>query len=196
MNHLDTLARLRARSEEAGRYVLPLNRAWADKAQAAYDELHRASTVLVDPNDPESDRRIANAQAEVDRIVEAAGDEVVVFRFRRLGRAQYEALVSRHPVTAEMRKEDEEKAPQFRRVFNMETFGPELLELVMFDPKLPREAIVELVNGPPLEVDEQGHAVITEPALMSRAEAEALLASAMTSALDRPRSLPSDLTLP
>lgn len=192
--HLDTLARLRARDQEAGRFVLPLDRAWADKAYAAYDNLRRAETVLADPEDPDSQRRINDAQAEVDRIVKEAGNEVVVFRFRRLGRATYDTLVSRHPPTEEQKAEDAAKPDRERRVWNADTFGPALLQVGMFDPKLSLGEIIELINGP--DLDEVADPESDVKPLLSKAEAETLLNTAIMAALKTPPTMPEGLRLP
>lgn len=184
MTTLDTLARLRSRSEVAGEYVLPLDRVWADKAIVAYDALNRAEMVLADENDPESSKRIATAQAEVDRIVEEAGENVVIFRFRRLGRAHYDKLVSQNPVTDAQKEEDAAKPFGERRAFNMDTFGPQLLQAGMIEPKLDPWEIELLLNGTDEEV------------LLSKGEAEYVLNAAITAALSRPRTLPAKLILP
>lgn len=191
---VDTLARLRSRSQEAGRFVLPLNRAWADKLQAAYTALNQAE-ILSGPDNPESGKRIAEAQAEVDRIAAEAGEEVVVFRFRRLGRAQYDALVSRNPPSAEQKKEDEDKPPRERRIWNQDTFGPDLVHAVMFDPKLPYDEVVNLINGPELSVHDDKYDE-ANTSLLSKAESETLLNTAIMAALNNPRSLPADFELP
>lgn len=191
---VDTLAKLRARSEEAGRFVLPLNRVWADKAFTAYENLRRAETVLRDPDDPDSQKRIIDAQAEVDRIVAEAGDEVVVFRFRRLGRATYDTLVSRHPPTEQQKQEDANKPDRERRVWNANTFGPALLQVGMIDPRLDPDGISELINGP--DLDEVTDPESNAKALLSKAEAETLLNTAIMAALKQPPTVPEGLRLP
>lgn len=176
----DTLARLRARSTEAGRFVLPLDPAWADKAQDAYDALRRAEVY----EGEERALRVAAAQASIDQIAAEAGDNVAVFRFRRLSRAQYDELVSRNPPSEEQRAEDQDKMPGQRRVFNLDTFGPDLLHAVLLDPRLELEEVAVMLNGADDEV------------LLSKGEAEALLAAAMSTALSVPRAMPKGLALP
>lgn len=177
----DTLARLRARSTEAGKFVLPLDPVWADKITEAYGALRRAD--LIDDK-YEKRQRVAEAQATIDELTEQAGEAVVVFRFCRLSRGQYDELVSRNPPTAEQRKEDDDKPWGQRRVFDIDAFGPDLLNTVLIDPKLTLDEVRGMLNGTDDEV------------LLAKGEAEALLGAAMAAALSQPRTVPPDLVLP
>lgn len=183
----DTLARLRARSVEAGRYILPLDPLWAAKSHAAYAALRNAE-MAADPDDSESSRRVAEAQAQVDEINAEAEGEVLVFKFRRLSRAQYDAVVTRNPPTAEQIEKDKDVPLGQHRVFNTETFPIDLLHTVLIEPVLPLDELTEIINGPGADSDE-------EP-LLSKGEAEALMSAAMQTALSVPRGLPAQLKLP
>ncbi len=180
---LDTLARLRARSEEAGRFVLALDPVWADKINEAYGTKRRAELI---EEDGEKGRRVAEAQAAIDELVGQAGDNVVVFKFRRLSRSQYDELIHRHPPSAAQRKEDEDNGLRYgeRRVFNNDTLGPDLLSMTLIDPPMTIEEAKDLING---TADEQ---------LLSKGEAEAMLFAAITAAQSAPKVLPEGLRLP
>lgn len=178
----DTLARLRARSIEAGRFVLPLEPVWADKLTDAYSALRRAELA----DEDERAERVAEAKAVVTELEASAGDNVAIFRFRRMSRAQYDTLISRHPPTAEQRKEDDDKPVGQRRMFDTETMAPDLLSVVCIDPSLSIEDATDLMQG----VSEDG------APLMSKGEAEAMLNAALSAALSPPRGLPRELTLP
>lgn len=177
------LARLRARSIEAGRFVLPLEAAWADKINEAQAAVRRAELV------PDEDRaqRVAEAQATMDALAESAGDNVVIFRMKRLSRAEYDGLVTRNPPSPAQRKEDEEKPRNERRIFNEDTFGPELVSMVCYDPPLTLEEAVAIIQG--VDGDDASLA-------LSKGEAEAFMWAAQAAALSAPRQLPKDLKLP
>jgi hypothetical protein len=179
----DTLARLRARSTEAGRFVLPLEPVWADKLNEAYSALRRADLL---PED-QKPAKLAEAQAVVDGLVESAGDNVVIFKLRRLGRAEYDALVTRHPPTPEQRKEDEAKPAGQQRIWNEVTMEPELVALACIDPKLTVAEAAAIIRG---EDSEEGGP------LLSKGEAEMFLTRAFAVAMSAPRSLPRELDLP
>lgn len=179
----DTLARLRARSIEAGRFVLPLDPVWADKINEAQAALRRAELYL----DEDKALRVAEAQATVDAIAESAGDNVVVFRMKRLSRAEYDALVTRNPPSPAQRKEDEEKPRTERRIFNEDTFGPELVSMVCYDPPLALEEAVALIHG--VEGEDASLA-------LSKGESEAFMWAAQAAALSAPKQVPKELKLP
>lgn len=179
----DTLARLRARSIEAGRFVLPLETAWADKINEAQAAVRRAELV------PDEDRaqRVAEAQAAVDALAESAGDKVLVFRMKRLSRAEYDALVTRNPPSPEQRKEDEDKPRTERRIFNEDTFGPELVSMVCYDPPLTPEEALAIIHG--VEGEDASLA-------LSKGESEAFMWAAQSAALSPPKQVPKELKLP
>ncbi len=180
----DTLARLRARPSEAGRFVLPLDPVWVDKLTEAYRAVRQAE--LVDDPDEREDR-LATARTTVAELEAAAGNNVVVFRFRRLSRAQYDGLITRNPPTPEQRKEDEGKLPHERRLWNADTLAPDMLAMVLIDP--------------PMEGPEEASAFLEATgddgcAVLGKGEAEALLIAAQSAALSAPRMAPRELALP
>lgn len=177
----DTLARLRARSVEAGRFVLPLEPVWADKLNDAYSKLRSAE--MVRDENPEG---VVKAQAIVDGLVESAGDNVVIFRFRRISRAQYDELVSANPPSAAQMEREKDLPTNQRAVFDLETMRAALLAEVCIDPVLTYEEAAEMMNG----ASEDG------APFMSRGESESLTNAAMAAALSMPRALPRELTLP
>jgi hypothetical protein len=183
----DTLERLRARSIEAGRFVLPLDPVWAEKVLTASNALRNLET-YGDPDDPERSRRVAEAKAELGELTANVEGEVMVFKFRRLSRAAYDAIVSRNPATKEqIEQAKEDEGPRARLVWNPKTFPVDLLATVLIEPKFDGDELVEMLNG-----DEDPDA---EP-LLSKGEAEAILAAAMQTALSVPPTLPAALSLP
>lgn len=178
----DTLARLRARSKEAGRFVLPLDQVWLDKLTDAYSALRRAEM----SDEDERAERVAEARAVVTDLEAAAGDNVMIWRFRRLSRPQYEDLVSRTP-PSEKQKADQAEMPSTQRaVFDLEAMRWSLLAEVSIDPKYTVEEAQELLEGS----DEDGNPYL------SRGESESLVNAAMSSATSLPRALPRELKLP
>jgi hypothetical protein len=178
----DPLARLRARSIEAGRFVLPLDPVWADKLINAYEAVNRARLYS---DEGDKAQRVAEAQATVDAIAESAGENVIVFRMKRLSRAEYDALVTRHPPTPAQRKEDEDKPRGDRRAFDQDTWAPELVSLVCYDPPLTLEQATALIQGGG-----------DQDLALSKGEAEAFTWTAQAAALAIPRTVPKELKLP
>jgi hypothetical protein len=178
----DTLARLRARSTEAGRFVLPLDPVWADKVTDAYGALRRAEMV----EDDERATRVAEARAVIAELTESMDDNVMIWRFRRLSRPQYDDLVSRTPPSDKQKEAQAELPAAQRAVFDLEAMRWSLLSEVCIDPRYTLEEAQELLEG----ADEDGNPYL------SRGESEALVNSAMSSALSTPRQLPRELTLP
>lgn len=174
----DTLARLRARSVEAGRFVLPLDQEWADKLADAYDRRNKAEFV-------EDADQIAAARAEVAKLEELAGDNVMVFRFRRLSKPDWEALVARNPLSAEQRAAQEKLPAYERKSWNQETFVPDLIATTCIEPRFTLEEATELING----TDEDGNAYLSggEAAQLGNAAANAATSVARA---------PKDLRLP
>ena len=179
----DTLARLRARSQEAGRFVLATDPEWAEKLGAAY---RKVRTLEGDAPDAALADQLAAAKTDLAQLEELAGDKVIVFRFRRMGKPEYEELLAKHPATAEQRKtQDENNVPAYmRKVWDEETFEPDLVARVLIDPKLSLEEVVELLRP-------QG-----EEPLLSMGEARDLVQAAMAAAMSLPPTLPEGLRLP
>lgn len=178
----DTLARLRARSTEAGRFVLPLEPTWADKLIEAYGALRRAEVL----DDEDRATRVAEARAAISELEESATDNVIVWRFRRLSRPQYDALVNRCPPSQEQKDKEVDLPLRERNVFDLNDMRWALLAEVCIDPRYTPEEAKELIEGE----GEDG------APFLSRGEAEALVNAAMASALSTPRALPRELTLP
>jgi len=183
----DTLERLRARSIEAGRFVLPLDPIWADKVQAASNAL-RQLEAYGDREDPEFHRRLAEAKSELEELTANIEGETLTFKFRRLSRAAYDAVVSRNPATpAHIARAKEENGPRVTAPWNPDTFPIDLLNTVLIEPKMSVEELTEMLNGSD-NPDE-------EP-MLSKGEAESILAAAMNTALSVPPTLPKALGLP
>jgi len=180
-----TLDRLRARSVVAGQFVLPLDPTWAEKVISASNALRTLET-YGDPDDPERSRRVAEAKAELDALTSNVEGETMVFKFRRLSRAAYDAIVSRNPATAEQIAKAKEDTGRVV-IWNAETFPIDLLRTVLIEPKMTPEEISVMLNGSD-DPDE-------EP-MLSKGEAESILAAAMNTALSVPPTLPAALTLP
>lgn len=178
----DTLARLRARSIEAGRFVLPLEPVWADKLNDAYSALRRAELL----EEPERAEKVAEARANVASLEATAGDNVEVFRFRRISRVQYDELVSAHPPSAAQVEREKDLPAAQRSVFDLEEMRWALLAEVCIDPPLSPEEAKELICG----CRDDG------APYLSRGESESLVNAAMAVALSMPRQLPKELALP
>jgi len=181
----DTLERLRARSVVAGRFVLPLDPIWAEKVIAASNALRNVET-YGDPDDPERSRRVAEAKSELAELTENIEGETITFKFRRLSRAAYDAIVSRNPATPE--QIEKAKADSTRAsIWNPETFPIDLLNTVLIEPKMSPDEITQMLNGTDDPDDEP---------MLSKGEAESILAAAMNTALSIPPTLPRALALP
>lgn len=136
----ETLARLRARSAEAGRFVLALDPVWSDKLTEAYARLRQAETL----DEPQA---IEAAKAEVAGLEESAGDRVEVFIFRRMTRPEWEELVHSHPLTPAQQEQMKTAEVWERQVWNPDTFYPDLVSRVCIRPKMTLEEAAELLNG-------------------------------------------------
>jgi hypothetical protein len=133
---LDRLRQLRSRSEEAGRYELVVDSEWADRLAKVYAELGR---------DPSRARK-AELEAEAAELEARKGEAVVTFTFRRLPPEQYEALLAKHPPSAEQRKEEDaaKTPPMMRSTWNPETFQPAAILATVITPELDEAAVKEL----------------------------------------------------
>jgi hypothetical protein len=185
MKPSDTLARLRARSVEAGRFVLATDPQWAEKLGAAYRKVHTLGPE--GGGDETLTDQLAQAKNELAALEASAGDNVVIFRFRRMGKPEYEELLARHPATAEQRKvQDENNVPPYmRKVWNEETFEPDLVQRVLIEPKLSLEEVCEMLRPD----------VTAEP-ILSMGEARDLVQAAMSAAMSLPPAIPEELRLP
>ena len=181
----DTLARLRARSVEAGRFVLATDPQWAEKLGVAYRKVRN-----LEPEKGSLDATLADQLAEAKNELAAleamAGDNVIIWRFRRMGKPEYEQLLAKHPATAEQRKiqDDNNVPPYMRKVWNEETFEPDLVARVLIEPKLTFEEVCELLRP-----------AGDEP-LLSMGEARDLVQAAMAAAMSLPPEIPEELRLP
>lgn len=183
----DTLDRLRARSVVAGEFVLPLDPIWAEKVITASHALRTLET-YGDPDDPDRSRRIAEARAELNDLTQNIEGDTMVFKFRRLSRAAYDAIVTRNPPTKEqIDKAKTEGTGRGTLIWNAETFPIDLLHTVLIEPKMSIEDLMEMLNGSDNPDDEP---------LLSKGEAESILGAAMNTALSVPPTLPKALALP
>jgi hypothetical protein len=174
----DTLARLRARSAEAGRFVLALDPVWSEKLTQAYARLRQAETL-------DEAAAIEAAKAEVAGLEESAGDRVEVFIFRRMSRPEWEELVHAHPLTPEQQERMKTAEMWEREIWNPETFYPDMVARVCIKPKMTLEEATELLAG----VNEDG-----QP-LLSAGESRQLTNAASAAALSV-ATPPRELKLP
>lgn len=174
----DTLARLRARSAEAGRFVLALDPVWSEKLTQAYARLRQAETL-------DESQAIEAAKAEVAGLEESAGDRVEVFIFRRMSKTEWEELVHKHPLTPQQQERIKTAEMWERRVWNPDTFNPDLLSRVCIKPRLTLDEAVDLLEG----VNEDG------VPLLSAGEVAQLVTSAANAATSI-ATAPRELKLP
>lgn len=182
MKPSDTLARLRARSVEAGRFVLALDREWAERLTEAYAKVRRIEALA----DASVDDQLADAKGEVAELEAKAGDNVIVFRFRRMAKPEYEELLAAHPPTEAQRKAQDDAGlqPWQRKVWNEETFEPALVHKVLIEPKLSIDEVCEMLRS------------VGDTPLLSMGEARQMADAAVAAALSPPVRVPEELRLP
>lgn len=97
------------------------------------------------PADSEAAMALLEADAALEAVRNRLDDEEAIaeFRFRGIGRAAYEALVDKHPPTAEQRMKA--KASGFENIaWNPDTFPPALVAACLIEPDLAYEDVLGL----------------------------------------------------
>ena len=79
-------------------------------------------------------------QKQIDDLVTASLETLVVFTFKSIGRFNYDLLVSEHPPTKEEKKDGAD--------FNAETFPPALIAAACTDPVISPDEAVEMFDDP------------------------------------------------
>lgn len=100
-------------------------------------------------DDAEAHAQLLDADRALEEVRQRLEDEgaVAYFKFRGIGRAAYEALVDRHPPTAEQRSQAKSKGLD-GQAWNPDTLPQALVAACLVEPKLSADEVDQLWASP------------------------------------------------
>jgi hypothetical protein len=116
----------------------------ADQFNSAREELDLARARLdLRPEDEKLMRALEDAEANYQAIKGTMEENAIVFKFRSIGRKQFEDLVLQHQPTKEQ-QDDAKKSNSGPLQWNTESFPPVLMAVSMIEPPWTAEDIKDL----------------------------------------------------